>query len=155
MIDFSSDIVSGKSIGNIYIGDNISVYTSDLHANHEVKYKEYILPNDGKRIIYSIDNTIQVITLENGYITALSCNVNYKGKYKNIFHSGQTMGDIKNKVSKVRIFNGSLILNEDFGFSYDLDSPYDEIADSIDMIPDDTVLKTIRVADFTSWCPKR
>ncbi len=50
-----------------------------------------------------------------------------------------------------RIFNGSLILEEDFGISYVIPSPFDEIADSIQDIPANLRLDEIYISDFSSW----
>lgn len=58
---------------------------------------------------------------------------------------------IKKLTARQRIFNGSLIIDEDFGFSYVLPSPYDEIADSIEDIPLDLQLDEIYISDFSSW----
>ncbi|WP_345830346.1 hypothetical protein AAGR22_03660 [Erwinia sp. HDF1-3R] len=52
---------------------------------------------------------------------------------------------------KQRIFNGSVIIDDDFGFSLILPSPYDEIGDSIENIPSDLIFKEIYVSDFSSW----
>jgi len=58
---------------------------------------------------------------------------------------------IKKLTARQRIFNGSLIIDEDFGFSYVLPPPYDEIADSIEAIPLDLQLDEIYISDFSSW----
>jgi len=55
--------------------------------------------------------------------------------------------------SRQRIFNGSLIIDDDFGFSFVIPSPYDEIADVIDHMPPDLILNEMYVADFSSWNP--
>jgi len=62
---------------------------------------------------------------------------------------------IKKLTARQRIFNGSLIIDEDFGFSYVLPSPYDEIADSIEDIPPDLKLNEIYISDFSSWISPR
>lgn len=41
---------------------------------------------------------------------------------------------IKKLTKRQRIFNGIIILTEDFGLCYVLPAPYDEIADSIENI---------------------
>ncbi|CBJ40818.1 hypothethical protein (plasmid) [Ralstonia solanacearum CMR15] len=54
-----------------------------------------------------------------------------------------------------RIFNGCLVINDDFGFSFVLPHPYDEIADSVGDIPLDLIFDEIYVSDFSAWNPSR
>lgn len=61
---------------------------------------------------------------------------------------------IKKLTERQRIFNGVIILNEDFGFCYVLPTPYDEIADSIENIPPTLTLDEIYISDFSSWLHK-
>lgn len=155
MIDIDADIISNKSIGNIALGDNIERYLSEMYSNHTVRFFDCFLPDDEKRMAYVVDETITIATLADGLITSVGCNEKYKGYYMNSLHTGMRMVDIIKLTDKQRIFNGCIIINDDFGFSIDLPEPYDEIADDIDHIPLDLILKEIRVADYYSWKPKK
>jgi hypothetical protein len=62
-----------------------------------------------------------------------------------------SFGQIKKFTKRQRTFNGSIILDDDFGFSYVLPAPYDEIADSIENTPLDLILSEIYISDFSSW----
>ncbi|BFT81930.1 hypothetical protein [Enterobacter pseudoroggenkampii] len=57
--------------------------------------------------------------------------------------------------NKQRIFNGFIIINDDFGFSFELPALYDEIADSIAHVPLDLAFNEIRVADYSDWNPQK
>lgn len=155
MIDINADIISNKSIGNIVLGDNIKRYFSEMHSNYAVRTFDYFLPDNEKRIAYVVDETITIATLSNGLIISIGCNERYRGHYMNSLHTGMIMSDVIKSTDKQRIFNGCIIVNDDFGFLIDLPEPYDEIADDIDHIPLGLILKEMRVADCYSWKPKR
>ena len=151
MIDFSAAIESKHSVANILLGENISTYANTLYAKHQVEVKIYTLPNNETRTAYVVDKTITVSTLADGTIFSIGCNTRYKGLYKNSLSTGMSFAQIKKLTARQRIFNGSLIIDEDFGFSYVLPPPYDEIADSIEDIPPDLKLNEIYISDFSSW----
>ncbi|GLR09515.1 hypothetical protein COO59_04795 [Mixta theicola] len=155
MININADIVSNKSIGDIFLGDNIENYLIEMHSNHVVRSFDYFLPDNEKRMAYVVDETITIATLSNGLITSVGCNEKYKGCYMNSLYTGMRMSDLIKSTDNQRIFNGSIIINDDFGFSIDLPEPYDEIADDIDQVPLDLILKVMRVADYSSWKPKK
>ena len=155
MIDIYADIISNNSIGNITLGENVEIYLNDMYSNHSVRFFEYLLPDDEKRMAYVIDETITIATLPNGLIISIGCNEKYKGYYMISLHTGIKMSDVIKLTDNQRIFNGCIIVNDDFGFSIDLPAPYDEIADDIDHIPLDFILKEMRVADYYSWKPKK
>ncbi|MBN3131133.1 MULTISPECIES: hypothetical protein [Pectobacterium] len=155
MIDINANIISNKSIGNIVLGDNIELYLNDMYSNHVIRVFDYFLPDDEKRMAYVIDETITIATLSNGLIKSVGCNEKYKGCYMNSLRTGMRMSDIIILTDNQRIFNGCIIVNDDFGFSIDLPAPYDEIADDIEHVPLELSLKEMRVADYYSWKPKK
>jgi len=151
MIEFNAEIVSGFSLGNISLNRNISSYIDEMYSVFKVEVKEYYLPDGSKNNAYILNKTITIATDHEGLIFSIGCNEEYKGKYKNILHTGQSMKEVIALTEKQRIFNGSVIIDEDFGFSLILPSPYDEIGDSIENIPSDMIFKEIYVSDFSSW----
>ena len=155
MIDINADIISNLSIGNIELGGNINNYFNDMHSNHIVRGFEYLLSDNEKRIAYVVDETITVATLSNGLILSIGCNEKYKGFYLNSLYTGMKMSEVIKHTGRQRIFNGCIIIDDDFGFSIELPSPYDEIADDIDHVPLDLVLKEMIVSDYTQWRPKK
>ena len=63
------------------------------------------------------------------------------------------MSEIFKFTKKQRIFNGSIIIDDDFGVSFVLPFPYDEIADTINDIPPDLVINEVYLSDYSSWNP--
>ncbi|WP_455819456.1 hypothetical protein [Pseudomonas cerasi] len=155
MIDLKAEIISNKSVGNIKLGGHINDYLSDIHMSHVVKVFDYYLPDNEKRMAYVVDEAITIATLSDGLITSIGCNEKYTGLYMNSLHTGMKMSDVIKMTNRQRIFNGCVIINDDFGFSIELPVPYDEIADDIDHIPLDLVLKEMIVSDYTAWQPKK
>lgn len=151
MIDFSAEIISGCSLGNIFLNKNISSYMDEMYSFFKVEFKEYSLPDGNKKNAYILNDTVTIATDNDGLIFSIGCKQDYKGKYKNILHTGQSMKEIIALTERQRIFNGSVIINDDFGFSLILPSPYDEVGDSIENIPGDLIFKEIYVSDFSSW----
>ena len=151
LVEFNADIVSGQSIGNIYLNSNISEYIGEMCNRFSVCTNEYKLPDGDRRIAYILNQCVTIATLVDGNIFSIGCNTAYTGKYKNILYAGQNIGEIINLTRLQRIFNGSLIIDNDFGFSFTLPPPYDEIGDSINCLPLHLKLNEIYVSDFSSW----
>ena len=101
-----------------------------------------------------VDGTITISILPDGTIFSIGCSAHYKGFCKNTLSTGMSFSQIKNLTERQRIFNGVLILNEDFGLCYVLPPPYDEMADSTDNIPQELILNEIYISDFSSWVNK-
>ncbi|WP_416260207.1 hypothetical protein [Gibbsiella quercinecans] len=158
MIDFNAEIMSFYSIGNILLNDNISQYIEDMYSNFNVDIKEYLIPFPFNEIniAYVLDDGVmRVSTTQAGVIISVGCNENYKGKYKDKLYSGITMGELLDLTKSQRILNGTIIVDEDYGLSFTLPSPYDEIADYIEHIPLDLKLNEIYVSDNSFWAPKK
>ncbi|WP_231564398.1 hypothetical protein [Enterobacter sp. Bisph1] len=157
MVDFNADIVSFTSLGNVRLGDSIDFYLDDIFNRFNVEIKEYSLPAPSieTRYAYLVDKgTLTIATTTDDIIVSLGCNENYSGKYKNRLSAGMTMGELLNLSTNVSIVNGALIIDNDYGLSFTLPSPYDEIADSLAQIPDDVVLNQIYVSDHSAWKPR-
>jgi len=155
IIDFYADIVSGRSVGGVVLMDDIADYLGEMYANHQVVSKSYRLPDGQERLAYSLDDTLTVVALPSGSIFSIGCNGKYRGRCNERFYPGQTMGDVARVTARQRIFNGCLVVDDDFGFSFMLPSPYDEVADSVGDLPLDLVLEELYVSDFSAWNPDR
>lgn len=155
MIDFCANIVSGVSIGGIKLGENISHYLAEMYSFHRVSSMEYKLPDGSSRFSYTLDGVVTVTTLSDGGIFSVGCNSQYKGRYNACLYPGQTMSEVLKLTERQRIFNGNLIVNEDFGFLFVLPPPYDEFADGVGNIPIGLVLDEVYVSDFSAWNPGR
>jgi hypothetical protein len=139
------------SIANIALEENISTYIDELYASHKIEIKKYNLPNGEVRSAYVVDDIVTVVTLPDGKIFSIGCNRHYQGLYKGILSTGMSFAQVQKLTKRQRIFNGAIILDDDFGVSYTLPSPYDEIADSVADIPQELMLEEIYVSDFSSW----
>lgn len=157
MVELNAEIIPYVTIGNIIVGYNIVNYTNQIRENYNLISETFTLPDSTKRVVYKLENAIKITTLSNGRITAVGCNENYQGFYKSnkgkIF-PGLSMVDLVKYTCRQRIFNGSLIIDNEFGLALTLPTPYDEIADSIKDIPHHLVFNEIYDADFSSWSPK-
>ncbi|HEP1046056.1 hypothetical protein I5L38_21430 [Serratia marcescens] len=151
MIDFKARIVSGVSMGNVAINGNISLYINEMHSRFSVKIKSYFLPDGSERKSYTVDNTLTVVTDKNGVILSLGCNAHYQGSYNGIIFPGMKIIDIIKLTTSQKIYNGSIIINDDFGVSFILPPPYDEIADAINYIPAGVIINEIFISDFSFW----
>ena len=151
MIDFTADIKSMHSAANIVLEENISTYIDELYTNHNIEIRKYNLPDGETRSAYVVDDTITVATLPDGKICSIACNAHYQGLYKGVLSTSMSFAQVQKLTIRQRIFNGVIILDDDFGFCYTLPSPYDEIADSIADIPQELILEEIYVSNFSSW----
>lgn len=155
MIDFSKEIIPYKSAGGIVLGENINTYLDDIYKSHRVKVSQYIVPDGEKRLSYFIDETLMVGTLSDGEIISIGCNGRYKGKCLGRFYSGQSLEQIVQNSKSQKIFHGCIIVDDNFGFSFELPPPYDEIGDSMESLPFDLQLDMLRVVDLSAWEPTK
>jgi hypothetical protein len=151
-MNINLEIVSGKSVAGIEIGENISKYLEDIYdGKYNVESIRYNNPN-GVFHSYNINmDLITINTLESGEIISITCNQEYSGKYRNQLHTGMSVENIIKNSNKQLILHGCLIVNNDFGFYFILPSPYDEIADNITQLPKDLVLNYIHVENIEWW----
>ncbi|AYH04273.1 hypothetical protein [Pectobacterium parmentieri] len=158
MIDINASIVSYFSLGNIEIGRFVDFYYSEMYGNFDVSVKEYMIPfpSNEKMYGYSLNkDTLMFSTTDDGKIVSVGCNENYKGRYKDKLYPGISMEELFDLTKSRRILNGTLIVDEDYGLSFTLPSPYDEIADYIEHIPLNLKLNEIYVSDNSFWAPKK
>ncbi|HGM6735706.1 TPA: hypothetical protein ACKQB8_002151 [Serratia marcescens] len=92
-----------------------------------------------------------IATDKDGVIFSLGCNERYKGGYKGIIFTGMKVMDVIKLTKTQKLYNGSIIINDDFGISLILPPPYDEIADTIKHIPEDIEINEFFVSDFSFW----
>lgn len=157
MVDFNADIVSFISLGNVHLGESIDLYLDDIFNNYSVEIKEYSLPAPSNEIryAYSVQNgTLIIATTTDDVIVSIGCNQKYAGKYKGKLYAGITMEELSQRSKDLRILNGALIVDQDYGLSFTLPPPYDEIADSPEQIPHDLSLNEIYVCDHSGWVTK-
>lgn len=146
MINYKEKIISGKSLGGFEIGKSIYDYLKNIYKNEiSVSIKIYNEKSDKEIHSYSIDDNFIINTLPSGEILNVTSMFRYEGTLNETIKCGMTVSEIK-RVSKTQsILNGCLFLDSDHGFYFYLISPYDEIGDSIDHLPNDLILNEITV----------
>ncbi|WP_202115491.1 hypothetical protein [Gilliamella sp. Pas-s25] len=72
-------------------------------------------------------------------------------KYQNELYAGITMEELCYLTKFRHLLLGMLIVDDDYGLSFTLPSPYDEIADNLEDIPYDLKLNEIYVTDYSQW----
>lgn len=156
MIDFNANIVSFNSLANIHLGHCVDDYLEEMLNHFAVETKEYPSTTQlGDMQGYFLDgNTVSIFTDANDIIVSVTCNQNYRGKYKNRLYTGITMEQLTLRSNSVLLINGALIVDGDYGLIFPLPSPYDEIADHLHHIPGDLQLFEIVVSDYSSWAPQ-
>ena len=154
MIDFNADIVSFESIAGVMLGSNVYIYIDEICDNFNFKVEEYPIPSGENNVAYTLDDIVMISTNQEGDVIGIGCNEKYKGKYKGKLYPGMTMGELISLTESQRILNGTIIVDEDYGLSFTLPSPYDEIADYIKHIPHDLELNEVYVSDYSFWKPK-
>ncbi len=148
MINFDSDILSGKSLAGILVGENISIYINEMFSNFDIELNKYSIPNGDIRHTYSINSTVVVTTLPEGEIVSIGANKRYMGCYEGSICTGKTMGYICDHTHYQQVHNGGLIINRDFGLIFEIPTPYDELADNIEKIPLDLIFNEIFIGKF-------
>lgn len=152
MVNINAEILSYKSIGEIYIDTNVS----DYDFNNDPEFLSSCAQSDPESTgelykYYELNGCIYISTMANGNIFAIGCNEKYQGKYKSKLYAGIEMGELIKLSNDIRILNGTLIVDGDYGLSFVLPSPYDEIADYVEHIPLDIKLNEIYVSDYSFW----
>jgi hypothetical protein len=152
LVNYNEEIISAKSLAGFELSKNINDYLLDIYQNNiSVEIKIYNQDKKNEIHHYNIDNNIKINTLKIGKILNISCMNTYNGKYHEKLHSGITIQEVKEKTETQNIMNGGLFVDRDFGFCFMLPHPYDEIADSINNIPDNLILNEICVGEFDWW----
>ena len=148
MINLNSEILSGKGLAGVCLGDNISIYMDEMFSNFDIEFKEYSIPNGDVRNTYSINSTVIITTLPEGLIISIGCNEQYNGYYEGVLCAGQTMKYICDHTQHQQIHNGGLVVNNDFGLLFEIPAPYDELADDIEKLPLALTFNEIYVGEF-------
>ncbi|AMO46712.1 hypothetical protein GA0061071_106178 [Kosakonia oryzendophytica] len=156
MIDLNADIISNHSLGNICLGQSIDVYLEELLERFTVETKIYPPAHPQAETMhgYFINHGAMVVfTNSLDIIVSVGCNQTYSGKYRQTLYPGITMEKLSMLVKEVRILHGALIVDNDYGLSFPLPSPHDELADHLHQIPPELTLNEIYVYDHSPLVP--
>ena len=146
MLDYKAKTVSGKSLAGIEIDSNINNYLNELYLKDiSVVIKIYNESKKNEIHHYIINSNVKINTLGDGTILNITCINSLEAKFNNDLYSGISIKELKKKTEKQSILHGSLFLNGDYGICYVLPSPYDEIRDSINHLPENRNAKRIKI----------
>lgn len=152
MINYSSEVTSGRSLAGIEIGANVNLYLPELYQKGiSISTKIYNEGENNEVHTYTVDGKLIINTLKSGNILNITCLNCLEVKFNDDLYLGITVKELKEKTEKQSILHGAIFLNGDYGFCYMLSSPYDEIGDSINHLPDSLVLNEVCVGDFSWW----
>jgi hypothetical protein len=151
-MNIHAEIISGKSIGDIEIGKSIDACLLSVYQENR-KVELTVYDNPGIKLhSYSIDDgLIKINADENGTVLNVSCRSPYKGKYKGILHPGMSVAQIVAATQKQLLIHGFLVVDNVFGFCFDLPSPYDDDVDHVSELPRDLILEEVYVKDKEWW----
>lgn len=151
-MNIHAEIISGKSIADIEIGESIDSYLPAIYQeNRKVELNVY--DNPGIKLhSYRIDDGLITINADkNGTILNLSCRHPYKGKYQGKLYPGMSIAQIVAASQKQLLIHGYLVVDNDFGFCFNLPHPYDDDFDFISQLPNDLILGEVYVKDKEWW----
>lgn len=149
MINYSADIIPGKSIADICIEDNLS----DVLSRVYLKTKQLSINKFSKEYTqYIVDNGIISFVINNhaSRIINISCKKPYNGKYNHIFEPGLTVKEIIKYSTKQMLLHGFLIIDGIYGLGYNLTNYYED-CDYIDQLPKNLILEELYVMQNDWW----
>ncbi|MCE9605834.1 MAG: hypothetical protein K8U03_13140 [Planctomycetia bacterium] len=155
-MDLKADIISGKSIAGIGIGEDIGVVLSNLRDDH-VSFVESAFENHemGFKKLDIADAKVSVIANDTGRIVRLFCRPGYLGKYKAVFFPGMSVKRIRQHSSKQLIMHGVLMVNDDYGAGFSIPDLYEgkqyDDVDHIAELPDGMILEELNVMASEWW----
>lgn len=151
-MNINAEIISGKSIGDIEIGKSIDAYLPSIYQENK-KVEVNVYDNPGIKLhSYRIDDGLITINAdEGGTILNVSCKSPYKGKYQGKLYPGMSVAQIVAATQKQLLIHGFLVVDNDFGFCFNLPHPYDDDLDHISELPDDLILDEVYVKDKEWW----
>lgn len=125
-IDFSLDIIPGKSIGGISLGDNVDDVTLSLSEgvsfeifdfeNFGVKY--HCCKLGGGAVSFTID--------ESGKIISLWCEPPYKGSFNGKLYPGITAKELREVTRKQNLVKGYLVVDNIYGLYFGMPDDIDD-----------------------------
>lgn len=142
-----ADIVPGKSIGGVSLGDSVSDVIRCIKS--EFTIKKYDISNlVGKFFLYKInDGTISFTSDKYGIIIALWCEPPYSGSYKNKLYPEITASKLNEVSKKQEIIKGYLVIDKDFHVYYGMPEDIDDF-DCFSDLNDDVIFNKLYVGDL-------
>lgn len=100
MISFDAPIISGHSIGNVILGDNIDSYYRDFLAKEIYPNKYRLGQIDCFR--FHIPEILEVFFNDDNIVFAVTALNEYQSNYQNMLFPDMTIGEVK-KIDSLRL----------------------------------------------------
>lgn len=144
VVRFDSDIVPGRSIGGISLGDCVEDIFYRVADTFDVEIFEF--ENFGVRYVcYEIaGGAISFSAKDDGKITALRCKPPYKGRFDRRFYPGITAGELKRVSRRQELMGGYLIVDRNYLIYYSMPDDIDDF-NSFSDLDDDVVFEELHV----------
>lgn len=134
IIDMTLDIIPGKSIGGICLGDDVNDIIGRIGGRFDIDKSNF--ENFGvKYTHYKVNKgAVSFVCDESNKVISLWCEPPYKGSFNKKLYPGITAGELKAKSKKQILIKGYLVIDDnpfiyygmpddidDFNFFSDLD----------------------------------
>jgi len=147
VIGLDLEIVPGKSIGGICLGDNADDIVWNILDEFDVQAFDF--DNFGmKYTCYRIDGgAISFSANEAGNIVSLCCKPPYTGRFDKRFYPGITAGEIKARSKRQELVGGYLVLDRNYLAYYAMPDEIDDF-DRFSDLDDDVVFNELYVGNL-------
>jgi len=131
------DIIPGKSLAGINLGDNINDYiTNNIFNNYYI----------GKNGLMFLDDEIITIGYEDdGTIYSIMCDERFEGTYKNKLWAGMSVKDVLDNSHNQVAFGGCVIVDGINGIGLPLPKEYDDFERITDFLPINFIFKYLSI----------
>lgn len=146
-INLDENIIPGKSIGGISLGDNVNDIIKCIEAEYCINVIEF--ENFGvKYLCYKInDGAISFTVNDTGHIVSLWCEPPYKGSFNGKLYPGITARKLKEISSIQTIIKGYLVIDNNPLIYYGMPDDIDDFNCFSDL-DDDVFFNELYVGDL-------
>ncbi|PWD68134.1 hypothetical protein [Pectobacterium parmentieri] len=147
IIGLDMDIVPGKSIGGISLGENINEIIQRIECKYSIA-KSIFSNNTGNYSFYRVqDGAISFTTNNHDVIVSLWCEPPYSGSFKGKLYPGITAREIREKSKRQDIIKGYLVIDQDFTIYFGMPDDIDDF-NSFPDLDDEVVFNELYVGDL-------
>ncbi|MEN3753037.1 hypothetical protein [Mangrovibacter yixingensis] len=145
--DSSLNIVPGKSIGGISLGDNVDEIILSLGEN--VPFETFEFENFGTKYrCYRLTKEgLSFTTDEQGKIIALWCEPSYNGRFNGRLYPGITAKELRAVTRKQILVKGYLVVDDIYNLYFGMPDDIDDF-NSFSDIDDDACFNELYVGDL-------
>lgn len=147
IIGLDMDIIPGKSIGGISLGDNVNDVIKSIGEKHPISKYDF-QNHTGNYSLYNIFNGAISFTCDsNNIIVALWCTPPYQGSFNKKLYPGITALEIRRRSKKQEIIKGYLVIDKNSPIYYGMPDEIDDF-NSFSELDDDTIFNELYVGNL-------